>query len=266
MKITVSLAQMAVVAGQPEKNLAMGESFIAEAARRKSDIICFPEMWTTGFDWSANARIAATHEKAIDRIAAMARCHHIWITGSTLTLNENKKLSNAAIIFDPKGARIGTYRKIHLFSGVGEDSHIEPGRSPGVFNTPWGLTGIAICYDIRFPELFRSYALKGVKIVFIPSAFPEPKLEHWKVLLRARAIEDQMFVIGVNRTGEEERGPEGIIKYFGTSMIVGPWGDIIVEGSRAAAELITADIDLDKADEIRNNMKVFDDRQPDLYR
>lgn len=265
MKLTLSIAQMNVATSQPEANLLKGESFIAEASRRGSDVICFPEMWTTGFNWANNERMAHEHEKVIDRVASLAKNYDIWINGSMLALNENGKVSNTSILFSPKGERTATYRKTHLFSLFHEEQHMAAGNSLCVADTPWGLTGLSICYDIRFPELFRTYALKGARIVFSPMAFPYPRLDHWKTLVRARAIENQMFMVGINQVGEENLGPLSVVTYFGDSVIIDPWGKTVVEASETEEMLITATIDLDLADKIRSEMKVLRDRRPDLY-
>ena len=264
-KLTVSLAQLSVERSQPEKNLQKGEEMVAEAARRGSDIICFPEMWTTGFDWAANERIAPQQESTIERIADMARRHHIWINGSLLALNGQGKVANTSILFDADGNRAGVYRKSHLFSFIHEDRHMAPGESLCIVDTPWGRAGLAICYDLRFPELFRTYALKGVRLQLLPAAFPHPRLQHWKVLLRARAIENQVFLLAVNQVGTEDLGTGGVTTYFGHSAVIGPWGETIVEGSEDAGELLTAEINPGAIDRVRERMNVLQDRRPDLY-
>ena len=266
MKFTVSLAQIDVVTSNPEENLKKGETFTAEAKQRGSDVICFPEMWTTGFGWAYNDRIARDHEKIIDRIGDMAKRYGIWISGSTLALNENGHIANTSILFDPSGKKTGIYRKTHLFSFLHEDKHIEAGQSLCVVETPWGAAGLTVCYDIRFPELFRTYALKGVKFIFSPMAFPYPRIQHWKVLVRARAIENQMFIFGTNQVGTEDFGKEGILTYFGDSVIIDPWGETLSEASETKEELVTATIDTDRVDDIRDRMRVLQDRRPDLYK
>ena len=266
MKITVSVAQMNVSQADPKTNLEKGEAWIKEAARRGSDMICFPEMWTTGFNWGKNREIASEQGKTIERVADMAKRYRIWINGSMLSLNEEGKISNTSILFDAMGEKAGIYRKTHLFTFMHEDRHMAPGTSLCVVDTPWGLTGLSICYDIRFPELFRTYALKGVKIVLSPIAFPYPRLKHWQILSRARAIENQMFLVGINQVGSENFGSDGgTVDYFGSSVIVDPWGEAIVEASETEESLLTATIDLDRVDEIRSMMKVLADRRPDLY-
>jgi len=265
-KLTVSIAQMAVAQSKPEENLKKGEVFIAEAAKRKSDLVCFPEMWTTGFNWANNERLAQEHEKVIERVGELAKRYNIWINGSMLALNENKKVSNTSILFDPKGKKAGIYRKSHLFTMMHEDQHMAAGNSLCAVDTPWGLIGLTVCYDIRFPELFRTYALKGVKIILSPMAFPYPRLAHWKVLVRARAIENQLFMIGTNQVGSEDFGKDGVVTYFGDSVIIDPWGETVVEASETEEKLLTATIDVAKVDEVRNKMKVLRDRRPDLYK
>lgn len=265
MNLTVSLAQMRVAVSQPEVNLQKAEAWISEAARRGSDIISFPEMWTTGFNWLNNERLAALHDKVVDRVAGMAETYGIWINGSMLALNEAGKVSNTSFLFNSKGEQAGVYRKTHLFSLLHEDAHMAPGDELTVVETPWGRAGLAICYDIRFPELFRTYALKGVEIVFCPMAFPYPRLDHWKILVRARAIENQMFMVGINQVGIEDFGSDGIVTYFGDSVIIDPWGRTVIEAGETDEMLLTATICMDRVREIRANMTVLADRRPELY-
>lgn len=265
MKLKVSIAQIDVLTSKPEENIEKGEALIVEAARRGSELICFPEMWTTGFNWKFNEAIAKKHEEIINRIARLAEKNNIWVNGSTLSLNEDGRISNASILFDNNGNRAATYRKTHLFSYMHEDKHMAPGDHLTTVDTPWGLFGLSVCYDIRFPELFRTYALKGVKAILSPMAFPYPRLEHWKILVRARAIENQLFMIGVNQVGSEDFGKAGTVTYFGSSVIIDPWGETVVEASENDEMLLTASIDLSLADKTRNKMRVFKDRRPELY-
>ena len=265
MKLKVSVAQMDVATSDPAENLRKGEIRIAEAAERESDLICFPEMWTTGFNWKKNELIATKQDEIIGRIAEMAKRYNIWINGSMLALNDQGRVANTSILFDSGGKIAGIYRKTHLFSLLNEDKHMAAGDSLCTVDTPWGLVGLSICYDLRFPELFRTYALQGVKMVLSPMAFPYPRLAHWKVLVRARAIENQMFMVGTNQVGSENFEKEGTLTYFGDSVIIDPWGETVLEASETEEELLTASIDMQKVDEIRNKMQVLKDRRPDLY-
>ncbi len=265
MNLTVSIAQMRVAVSNPEENLIKAELWIAEASRRGSQVICFPEMWTTGFNWLNNERMAADQDKIVNRVAALAKTYGIWINGSMLALNEAGKVSNTSFLFNADGEQAGLYRKIHLFSLLHENDHMAPGEHLTVVDTPWARVGLAICYDIRFPEMFRAYALKGVEIVFCPMAFPYPRLDHWKILVRARAIENQMFVAGINQVGSEDFGPDGVVTYFGDSVIIDPWGRTVIEACETDEMLLTATICMDRVKEIRANMTVLKDRRPELY-
>jgi predicted amidohydrolase len=265
MKVTVSLAQIDVARTDYGANLEKGRALVCEAAGRGSDLVCFPEMWTTGFDWEANKRIAAEHEPVKDEVAEMARENAIWISGSMLSLNDDGTVSNTHRLFDPSGEEAGTYGKAHLFSMMHEDLHERAGDSLCLVDAPWGPTALAVCYDIRFPELFRTYALKGAVVTLSPMAFPYPRIPHWKVLVRARAIENQMFMVGTNQVGSEDFGPDGVATYFGDSVVIDPWGTTVVEAGESDEMLLTATIDTDVASEVRAKMSVLQDRRPDLY-
>lgn len=266
MNLTVSLAQMKVVPSRPEENLRRAEALIAEAAQRGSDLVCLPEMWTTGFAWSYLTEAALEHERVIGRVAALARRYRIWISGSLPALNDDGRVTNTSILFTAQGERAALYRKAHLFSLMHEDRHLAAGDRLACVDTPWGRIGLAICYDLRFPELFRTYALQGARLVLLPAAFPHPRLDHWQVLLRARAIENQMYLIGVNRVGTEAFGPDDRVDYFGDSSVIDPWGGTVAEAGGTGEEFLTATIDLDRVDEVRSRMTVLGDRRPELYR
>jgi predicted amidohydrolase len=124
---------------------------------------------------------------------------------------------------------------------------------------PWGKSAIAICYDLRFPELFRSYALAGARIVFLSAAWPYPRLEHWRTLLQARAIENQLFIVACNQVGESKGE-----RFFGHSAIYDPWGRLVVEAGDSKV-LLTASVDMALVEEVRQTITVFADRRPELY-
>lgn len=260
---TISLAQLSVKTADPEANLAAAEPLAAEAKSRGSSLICFPELWTTGFNWELNAGLLPRLESDIARIAQMAARHHIWISGSVLAPYENG-LANTLIVFDPQGRTAATYRKIHLFSLMRENDHLRPGNAPALLDSPWGKAGLAVCYDLRFAELFRIYALKGAQVQLISAAWPRPRQEHWRTLLRARAIEQQMFIIAANQSGTEDFGPDGQIRYCGHSAIISPWGETIIEAADGPV-LLTASIDPEESDRVRQKIPVLTDRRTDVY-
>ncbi|MCG3208723.1 MAG: Omega-amidase YafV [Anaerolineae bacterium] len=259
MKLTISLAQIDIELGDPAANLDKAAAWTAEAARRGSDVVVFPEMWTTGCDWSNIDRLAASQDEMIRAVAALAKKHHIWLNGSMLALDETGQPTNTSILFDPQGEQAGLYRKIHLFGVMDEDQYLAPGQSLATVETAWGQNGLAICYDLRFPEMFRSYALKGVNMVYLPAEWPHPRLAHWQTLLRARAIENQMYMVAVNRVGND-----GTYDFFGHSAIIDPWGNTVVEAGETEV-LLTATIDTETVTTVRQKIPVFRDRRPDLY-
>jgi omega-amidase len=264
-KLTIALAQMAVVNSRPEENLKKAEKLVANAKQKGAELICFPEMWTTGFNWENNERLLKDAERTVKYVADLARQNNIWLNGSLLTRHPSGKPMNTSLLFNDRGEEAARYGKTHLFTYMHEEQHMVPGDKLCTVETPWGLFGLAICYDIRFPELFRTYALQGVKVVLIPMAFPYPRVQHFKTLIRARAIEDQLFMVGTNQVGDETISKNDEVAYFGFSSVIDPWGETVVEGSEAKEELLVTSIDLGRVEEIREKMKVLQDRRPELY-
>jgi omega-amidase len=260
MRLTISLAQMDLVLGDPAANLQKAEDWTAEAARRGSDLIIFPEMWTTGCDWPRIKELSTQQDEVIDTVGNLAKKYGIWLNGSMLALDENRQPTNTSILFDPQGQQAGVYRKIHLFGVMNEDEHLAAGQHLTTVETLWGQSGLAICYDLRFAEMFRTYALSGVNMVYLPAEWPHPRLAHWRTLLRARAIENQMFMVGVNRVGND-----GTYSFFGHSAIIDPWGNAVVEGGESEI-LLTATVETDMVAEVRQKIPVFKDRRPELYK
>jgi predicted amidohydrolase len=259
MKLNLSLGQMHVHLGEPEKNFERVRAWTIEAARRGSALALFPELWSTGYDlenWPAHA--APLGEKMFARVSALAREQCIALGGSILEAREGRAY-NTFVLFDSAGQQIADYRKTHLFRLMDEDKWLAPGEKLELVETEWGMTGLGICYDLRFPELFRKYALGGARLMLLPAEWPSRRAYHWQTLLRARAIENQMFVAGCNRVGES-RGEH----FGGGSAVIDPWGEAVVEGG-GAETLLTAEIDLGMVDEVRQRIPVFKDRRPDVY-
>jgi omega-amidase len=259
MRLTISLAQIHVALGDPATNLKKVDEWTAEAAQRGSNLIVFPEMWTTGYDWKNIRPLSVGQDEVIEAVAGLAKKYNLWLTGSMLALNDDGRPTNTSILFDPQGQQVGVYRKAHLFGLMNEDQYLAAGQHLTTVETPWGYVGLAICYDLRFPEMFRAYALGGVNVVFLPSAWPHPRLAHWRTLLRARAIENQMYIVAVNQVGGD-----GTYHFCGHSAIIDPWGEIVVEAGETEV-LLTATLETDQVAEIRQKMSVLKDRRPELY-
>jgi len=259
-ELTIALAQIDIILGDKAANLARGHELARQAAAQHVDLLIFPELWTTGYDLSRASDLAEPIPAGptARAISAWAQELGLWITGSVLEQSE-EGVFNAAAIFGPEGQVLGPYRKIHRFGPMGEDEWLEAGCEPGLFDLPWGKMGVAICYDLRFPELFRGYALAGARLILLPSQWPKSRLHHWRTLVQARAIENQCFVAAVNRVGHDAQNEFG-----GHSIAVGPWGEILVEADTAPALLITT-IDLSQVDAARQRIPILKDRRPQCY-
>ncbi|MCA9926139.1 MAG: carbon-nitrogen family hydrolase, partial [Anaerolineales bacterium] len=193
------------------------------------------------------------------QVAALAQQSGVHLVGSNLSLMDGGGFGNTAVFYNNRGESLGSYSKIHLFRLMDEDQFLAPGSGSTLVETPWGKVGLAICYDLRFPELFRLYALAGAKMVIIPAEWPYPRLMHWQTLLRARAIENQMFIVACNRVGRSKE-----TDFFGHSCVIDPWGEVLVEGGEESG-VETAVIDTDLVDEVRARIPVFADRRPEVY-
>ncbi|MGH7792749.1 MAG: nitrilase-related carbon-nitrogen hydrolase, partial [Thermodesulfobacteriota bacterium] len=146
-----------------------------------------------------------------------------------------------------------------LFSMAGENTYFKSGGERLVVDTPLGKLGVIICYDLRFPELARGLALNGAEMLVVPAQWPKARLNHWRTLAIARAIENQSFVIACNRTGRDTKE-----EYPGHSLIIDPWGDVLAEGEEEEGFII-AEIDLERVNVVRRTMRCFDDRRPEVY-
>lgn len=260
MTITISVGQMDVRAGDPTRNLACVREWTAEAARRGSDLVVFPELWDTGYALDRAAELGSpTGQGRFAEVERLAREHHTHILGSMMELDASGRAYNTAVWFTPDGASNAIYRKLHLFRLMHEERYLAPGPAPVLHAAPWGKTGLAICYDLRFPELFRRYALDGAVLAIIPAQWPHPRMAHWQTLLRARAIENQMVVVGCNRVGEEDG-----TRFGGRSAVLDAWGEPLVEAGESEV-LLTTQVDLSAVKRIRQAIPVFEDRRPDVY-
>lgn len=260
MELRVALGQMGIVPGEPVLNAeALGE-VAARAAGGGASLLVVPELWLTGYDLSvAVERAAPLGDGAFAEMAWLARRHGLYLLGTTLERNPKGKPFNTAALYGPDGKLLASYRKVHLFPPMGEVEHMAPGEALPVFDLPWGRTALAICYDLRFPELWRCYMEAGARLVLSPSEWPVRRIEHWRLLLRARAVENQYFVAGCNRAGSAADGEFG-----GHSAAVDPWGRVLVEGE-AEPGLFFATLDLDEVDRCRQTFAWLEDRQPEVY-
>jgi omega-amidase len=251
--LTVSLIQMNVQKGAPRSNWAAMQRYAAEAAQRGAEAAIFPELCDAGLAYDQSKEIASSLSSGLfAQVVALARQQNIFVLGSMYE-KRGSGVYNTLPVVAPRQGILGAYRKIHLFPLMREDKWLLPGESPLALDLPWGRTGFAICYDLRFPELFRRYVADRVQVVIVPSQWPHPRLAHYQTLLRARAIENQCYMIAVNRVGRDDDG----MRYFGHSCVIDPWGDIVVEAGETEAHL-TVTIDLDLVTRVRRDLPVLE--------
>ena len=257
--VRICSAQIASIWEEPEKTLEKAGVFIRHAAASGADLICFPEQFATGWDPQPWKNIQDIHGSIVSSLQGYAKEYGIGILGSFRQAHDPLP-KNTAVAIGRDGRILSTYAKMHLFSSGHEDEGNSPGTDLGVFTFDSLTCGIAICYDLRFPDLFRLYAHKGVQVVFVPSAWPHIRTRHWDLFIQARALENQMYVIGVNTTGQTP-----IELYSGDSMTADPLG-IIISRANDAEQLIFTDLDPAIVDTARRQFPVDKDRKDALYR
>ncbi|GAC1542051.1 MAG: carbon-nitrogen family hydrolase [Herpetosiphon sp.] len=262
MQLKLALAQIDIALGDAEANLKTVQHSAAHAAEQGAQLLMLPELWGSGYDLEhANFLAEELNTGLFGACAALSRHHHLAICGSLLEWDAaEERAYNTAYCYDADGALRGTYRKIHHFGLMHEDRYLGAGDRPVCLGLPWGPGALTICYDLRFPELFRRLALDGAAIILMPAEWPDQRIGHWSTLLQARAIENQCFVVACNRVGSDPAN-----RFGGRSAVIDPWGVVMVEGSDAPA-LLFATIDLDLVADVRRRIPVFADRRPDVYR
>ena len=256
-QIKTAAVQFNIGLGDMEANLAHVRQELARLARESVQLVVLPEMWATGFAYKQLTELAARTADLVEELTSLSRAYGMVIVGSLPEPHDNK-VYNTAYVLD-NGVLLGKYRKIHLFSLMQEDRSFDAGDTWLLAETSIGRVGVFICYDLRFPELARRLAVAGADILVVPGEWPKPREEHWRALLRARAIENQLFVVAANCCGVV-----GKLDFFGMSMIIGPKGEILAEGGYEPAA-VTATIDLDEMAAWRAQIPCFQDRRPDCY-
>src|SRR5947209_1422911 len=224
---------------------------------RGSDLVMLPELWPCGF--FAFDRYAADSEPIagplVQVLRKKARELGIHLLTGSFVEREGPNLYNTVLLIDPAGEITARYRKIHLFGmNSRERELLRPGGDVTVVPTPWGQAGFAICYDLRFPELFRRMADLGAELFLTTSAWPQPREEAWVLLNRARAVENLAYVFACNAAGTV-----GERRYLGRSLIVDPYGTVLADGGHDKG-LVTADVDLGRVAESRKSFPFLDDR------
>ena len=258
-RLTIALAQMAVAAEGGEANFRRATEMVAAAARSGAALVLLPELWGCGYSAAHFPACADALDAGLfARMAALAAAYRIAVGGSHVE-RRGGRLYNTFALYGPDGRRWGAYRKIHRFLPLGEGV-LAAGDAVGVVETPWGAAGLAVCYDLRFPEVFRVQRETGARLTLLVAAWPASRIAHWDALLRARAVENQVFVAAVNRAGAK-----GATRFGGHSVVLTPQGEVMAQAGEDEA-LVLAEVDLSQADAYREAFPVWAHRCPQAYR
>lgn len=260
----LALAQLRIEPNDAAGNVDRAETAIVEAADRGVDLVCLPEVFTVGyFDFDSYAHQAERLDgPTLSRLARVAREHGIAVLAGTIiedlsgTDGSKEGLANTAVFLDRDGTQKAVYRKHHLFGYDSRESELlVPGEQLPTVPFEGFEVGITTCYDLRFPELYRALTDKGATLVLVPSAWPYPRIEHWQLLARARAVENLCYVAAANGTGAFEDAT-----LLGRSTVYDPWGTVLASSGETPT-LVTTTIDPDRVASVRAEFPALDDRR-----
>jgi predicted amidohydrolase len=271
--LIVACAQFTAVDGEKDATVEKALKLVREAGERGARLVVLPEVWT-GLGYSTKTAYREIAEPipgpTTERLAREARRFGMYVAGSMYEDAGNGVYHNTCSLVGPTGELVGLYRKTHLFDapnradiqgGIRESDKVRAGDELPVFDTELGPIGLTVCSDLRFPEVYRELALKGARLIVCASAFLSPRYDHWEFFLRARAAENQVWVVASGQYGTE---PKSGIAYVGRSMVVDPWGTVTATASDAETCHTTA-IDMGFVDEIRRRYPLLEQRRPALY-
>lgn len=242
----IASIQLSVVENDKTATLEKAKKAIESAA--DADLVILPEIWNIGFmSFDAYTDLAEDSEgPTVSLMKSLAQQHNIFLHTGSFVEKENDKFYNTSLLLSPEGKTIAKYQKIHLFGYNSKETQIlSPGNEVVVTDTPFGKVGMATCFDLRFPELFRAMVDKGAQYFLVCSAWPYPRLEAWLMLNRVRALENQCYLISANSTGMNCGS-----QFAGHSMVTDPWGTILASGGDEDI-IVKAEIDPDKVTQAR---------------
>lgn len=258
MKVT-SL-QMDVTLGKRQQNMQKVRSLTEQAMKEQPDVLVLPELWDVGFFPKNVVELSDQNgELAKKFLSSLAKEYKINLVGGSIVRGDKDAIYNTQYIFDRQGNLIAEYDKVHSFSPSGEHETFKAGNKAVTYELDGIKMGSIICYDLRFLEWVRVVALAGAQVLFVPAAWPHPRLNHWRLLNQVRAIENHFFVIAVNHAGKANE-----LEFCGHSLMVNPWGEIIAEAGDNE-EILTGELDFAIIKDIRERINVFRDRRPELY-
>jgi omega-amidase len=261
--VKAAVAQISCALGDLNANLLKIRDFSSRAKNSGTELIIFPEMADIGYSMPViQAHAQPWHKGAVPELQKIAKSFSIGMICG-VSERDGPAIYNSQVFIDANGEVAAKYRKIHLFTAAPIEEHTCFTAGDELTSLMLGgfCFGLSICYDLRFPELYRTLALEEkVKAFVISSAWPFPRVEHFRILATARAIENQCYMIAANRVGTDDG-----VTFCGSSVIIDPYGVVIAAASTDREELIQVEISEEVVNSIRNRMAVFAQRRPDLY-
>ncbi|GEM00937.1 Predicted amidohydrolase [Halolactibacillus halophilus] len=222
------------------------------------DTVVLPEFWPMGYSLDSLDEIASYD--VLTPIKTLAKQYNVDVIAGSVPTGREGKFYNSLPVITREGEVTFWYDKVHLFRLMDEEKFLVEGKDNGVFTLQGVKSAAVICYDIRFPEWIKTQMLEDVDVLYVVAEWPEQRLDHWRALLVARAIENQVYVVACNRVGCDPNNT-----FAGHSMVIDPWGQIISEADNQTG-ILTAAIDLAEVKRIRREIPIYEDRRPDLYR
>ena len=255
----VHLIQFSPLWEDKEANFTRVENLIQKSSSEPGSLVVLPEAFATGFSLNLQVTCDGEPEQTHAFLSRLSSTHKIWILAGLITPDLDSAMGkNIAVLFNPEGERVGEYQKMHPFTPMGEDKVHLVGQEPQIFSIGNFLLSPVLCYDLRFPELFRASVKQGANLFVVLASWPDSRMSHWHALLKARAIENQAYVIGVNRTGSDPNH-----QYAGGSKVIDPMGKTSAE-SNMEEELVSFTLEHTLMEDWRSSFPALEDIREDL--
>jgi len=256
-----AILQMPIKLEDFHTNLDTLRHMMASAMEQRPDAILLPELWDVGcYPHPISEHADPNGERIRKALSELAAKYQVNIIGGSVAARINDNVLNTSYVFNRSGQLVASYEKTHLFAPAGEKYDFTPGDKLVTYTIDGIKCATLICYDIRFPEAARTLALQDIAVLFVPAAWPAARIMHWNTLLRARAIENEIFIAAANGTGELDDA----MHLGGHSQIIDPWGEILATSEEGEA-ILQANLKIAIRSQIRESIDVFTDRRPELY-
>lgn len=260
MTLKVALAQIDINFANPQANFQRVSEFVEQAADQHADVVVFPEMWNTGYALPQLDQLADQNGSQTQQLFAnLAKKYQINIVGGSVATARDGQYYNTNYVFNDQGQLVSTYDKVHLFGLMNEGEYITAGDQENHYELAGVPSAGIICYDLRFPEWIRTNFESGAQILYIVAEWPDVRVPQWEALVKARAIENQAFVVAVNRVGSDPNN-----HFNGHSLAVDPLGNVLASSGEEQS-LTLAELDFTSIPGVRGQIPVFADRRVDLY-